>query len=223
MTTVQRNDGKMFLVVGVKVAQDAEVQKQISRGREVSGKLQVDVGSGVGVQGFARVERIAGGKSGEGINMGVMGSQTNEVMDEGGRKERLLGDRAFAVEYREVRLKMKLEIGVWRGRNRMEQSQPAQPLPQPEYAHNCSPQEYKCGHPYPQRPQYMSAPSWQTYSATELPSGTLSSTDGGNVTPPLPPPPPPLPFPDYDKYDECDEYELELGEEVMVQEIDALW
>jgi len=32
-------------------------------------------------------------------------------MNEGGKKERLYGDRAFAVEYREVRLKLKLEMG----------------------------------------------------------------------------------------------------------------
>jgi len=46
------------------IARDVEVQKGVSRGRMVSGKLQVDVGRGVGVQGLARVDRIAGGKDG---------------------------------------------------------------------------------------------------------------------------------------------------------------
>ena len=117
MTAVRRNGGKMFLVVGVKVARDAEVQKDVSRGKIVSGKLQVDARSGVGVQGFPRVhvERIAGGQGEEGVGMGVVGSRTNGVVDEGGRRERLLGDRAFAVEYREVRLKIKLEVGGRRG------------------------------------------------------------------------------------------------------------
>ena len=115
MTAVRRNHGKMFFVVGLKVARDAEVQKEISRSKAVSGKLQVDVGSGVGVQGSPRVERIAGRQGGEMINMGVVGSRTNEVVGEGGRKERLLGDRAFAVEYREVKLKIKLEMGGKKG------------------------------------------------------------------------------------------------------------
>jgi len=116
MTAVRRNCGKMFLVIGVKVARDAEVQKEVSKGRAVSGGLQVDVGSGVGVQGLTRMERIAGGKGGERTNMGVVAGQIRGAMDEGGRKEKLLGDRAFAVEYREVRLRLKLEIGGSRGR-----------------------------------------------------------------------------------------------------------
>jgi len=115
VAAVRHNGGKMFLVVGVKVARDAEVQKEVSRGKAVSGKLQVDVGSGVGVQEFLRMDRIAGGQDGEGINMGVVGSRTNRVGDKGGKKERLLGDMAFAVEYREVRLKTKLKVGGRKG------------------------------------------------------------------------------------------------------------
>jgi len=67
MAAVRRNGRKMFLVVGVKVARDAEVQKEVSRGMVVvDGKLQVDVGSEVGVQGFTRVERIASEEDGRG-------------------------------------------------------------------------------------------------------------------------------------------------------------
>ncbi|RPB18722.1 hypothetical protein L211DRAFT_853850 [Terfezia boudieri ATCC MYA-4762] len=113
MTAVRRNGGKMFLVIGLKVARDAEMQKEVSRGKALSGGVRVDLGGGVGVQGLGKV---AVGKDGEGASIGVGGGQTREVVDEGSRKERLLGDRAFAVEYREVRLKLKLEMGKSRGR-----------------------------------------------------------------------------------------------------------
>ena len=76
----------------------------------MSGKLQVDVGNGVGVHGLARVDTIAGGKDG-GTSMGVVASRMPGLVYEGGRKERLSGGRAFAVEHKEVRLKLKLEIG----------------------------------------------------------------------------------------------------------------
>ena len=101
MAAMRRN--KMFLVIGVKVARDAEVQKEVSRGREVHGGIRVDVESGTGVQ--------AVGKDGVGTNMGVVGSRSRGVVDGGSRKEKLLGDRVFAVKYREVRFKLKLEIG----------------------------------------------------------------------------------------------------------------
>ena len=113
MAAVRRNGGKMFLVIGVKVARDAEVQKKNSREKAVDGRVRVDVGGGVGVRGLGKV---AVGKDGVGASMGVGGGQAREVVDEGGRKERLLGDRAFAIEYREVRLKLKLEVGGSRGR-----------------------------------------------------------------------------------------------------------
>ena len=45
--TVRRN-GKIFFVIGVKVAQDAEVQKEVSTGRAVNRKAWVDVWSAVG-------------------------------------------------------------------------------------------------------------------------------------------------------------------------------
>ena len=49
--------------------------------------------------------------------MGMAGCRTRGVVGEGCRKERLLGDRAFAIEYREVRLKLKLKIGGPRNSN----------------------------------------------------------------------------------------------------------
>ena len=45
---------------------------------------------GSGVQGFARMERFAGGIDGR-DKYGVMGSQMRGLVDGGGRKERLLG------------------------------------------------------------------------------------------------------------------------------------
>ena len=113
MAAVRRNGGKMFLVIGVKEARDAEVRKETSRGKAVGGKLHVDVGDGVGAQGLAMVPA---GKDGERTSMGVLGSQMREMVDESSRKERLLGDRGFAVEYKEVRLKLKLEMRGWGNR-----------------------------------------------------------------------------------------------------------
>jgi len=55
MAAVRRNGGKMFFVIGVKVMRGAEVQNAVSRERAVNGKVQVDVGGGVGTQWFAKV------------------------------------------------------------------------------------------------------------------------------------------------------------------------
>ncbi|RPB18719.1 hypothetical protein L211DRAFT_871658 [Terfezia boudieri ATCC MYA-4762] len=226
MTAVRRNGGKMFLVIGVKVARNADVQKEVSRGKVVSGKLQVDAGSGVGVQGLARVERVAGGKNGEGVNIGVVGSHVRGVVDEGGRKERLPGDRAFAVEYREVRLRLKLEIRGSKGR----EEKPSRQDKRDSWARK--------------RWYSLDARSRSTYSDFErpyrLPRLDDRSTDSDSDT-----------YCDADMYcdtdmhcdsemywsdfdyyinedkhqiniDGGDEYELELKEEVYVQDIDAL-
>jgi len=113
----------MFLVIGVKVARDAAVEESVQSGRGLSGEVAMDVGTAAGVKGIGRV-LVGGGRGGERTNIqspkigtrtvmtaGVVGGQQRSAQEHEGRKGRLLGDRAFAVEYREVRLKVKLEIG----------------------------------------------------------------------------------------------------------------
>jgi len=82
----RRNCWKMFRVIGVKVAGDAEVQKDVSRGRLVSGKLPVDVVSAIGVQEGLRLGKIGGGEH--------RGDGESDERGEG-RKEKLLGNRGF--------------------------------------------------------------------------------------------------------------------------------
>ena len=61
------------------------------------------------------MEGIANRSGGEGTNMGVVGRQVRGAWMGGDRSETLLGDR-FIIEYREGRLKLKLEIGELRNK-----------------------------------------------------------------------------------------------------------
>ncbi|KAF8445115.1 hypothetical protein BGX38DRAFT_1143600 [Terfezia claveryi] len=253
MTAVRRNGGKMFLVIGVKVARDADVQKNVTRGRVVNGKLQVDVATGVGVQGLASV----------GVNIGVLGSHAQGVFDEGSRKERLSGDRAFAMEYREVRLRFKWEMEGSKGRedkkereknarnskplDAAQQQQPHQAVPlveaQEEIQAKPSAKQWA-----PWRDIIFRRFSQQSASRPQPCSGGHTFPTGGwNSTPNS------ISYgtddaryfdseiPVYDRfekhsydyinkdkrqidiYGDDGDYELELGEEVYVQDIDALW
>ena len=226
MTAVQRNGGKMFLVVGVKIARNAEVQKEVSRGRVLSGGVRVDPGSGVGL--------------GEVASMGVRGGMTSEVVGEGGRKERLLGARAFAIEYREVKLKLKLEMGSKRkedkcGREKARNSstrdidiaelqkkfqelsirQETMMTPQLLQAFSLPITNAEVGNFEPQSPRSSVTKSegadeyWEVLRAVEEMSGRNYADEHHTDTD--------------DGDDDGDEYELELGEEVYMQETDALW
>ncbi|KAF8456849.1 hypothetical protein BDZ91DRAFT_767356 [Kalaharituber pfeilii] len=112
MEIMKSHRGKLFFVVGVKIARDAEVEVGMEGRGWRGGGLEVDLGTGTGVRGSGTsgLRTVVG--SGEG---------RREGWEE--RKERMAGDRAFAVEYREVKVRLKLEIerresGCTKGKNK---------------------------------------------------------------------------------------------------------
>ncbi|KAF8456842.1 hypothetical protein BDZ91DRAFT_744849 [Kalaharituber pfeilii] len=99
MEVVKAHRGRLFFVIGVKIARDAEVEVGREESSGKRGGLEVNVGMGTGV-------RVSEG--GE-FRLVGSGKGSREGWEE--RTERINGDRAFAVEYREVKVKLKMEVG----------------------------------------------------------------------------------------------------------------
>jgi len=121
----EKNGRKMFLVIGVKVARDAVVEESVQSGRVVDGKVALDVGTAMGVKGVGMIP-VAGGRGEAKTAMmaGVVGRQQRSVQEDGVQKGRLSGDWVFAVEYKEIRLKLKLEIRGPRQQRKKEKEEP---------------------------------------------------------------------------------------------------